>query len=316
LLILIFVPAPALGRITVKAADAGLVRYVEEIYYANRARLQAITGQTLASFTVEVAADSVRMQQRLSQFHAPHWAGGLALPGAGLILLTPPRLLQGSQSFETLFLHELTHLYVAQALGGKDCPWWLQEGIAMLAAGENSLRHAAGMGQAVWQNKLYPWSAMSRRGFFPDSRNASLAYAQAYYMSAFLEEKKPGSLAAVIAGLSQGLDLNRALYQTLGLNLRQSEAAFEEAMKKRFSWLAVSIFSSLWVLVAVLAAVGLVLRRKSQLRRMRDMASRENLAYFSSSPVSSGRRRANPLAEAGLRPEKNHFPPGPDQRTQ
>jgi hypothetical protein len=309
LLILFLVPAPASGQITVKAKDAGLINYVEEIYYANRTRLQAITGQPLAPFTVEVAADKVQMQKRLSQFHAPHWAGGLALPAARLILLTPPRLLNGSQSFESLFLHELTHLYVAQALGGKDCPWWLQEGIAMLAAGENSLRHAASMGQAVWRDKLYPWPEISRRGFFPDSENPSLAYAQAYYMSAFLEEKKPGSLAAVIAGLGQGLDINRALYQTLGLSLKQSEAAFKETVKKRFSWLAVSMVSSLWALVALLAAAGLVLRRKSQLRRMRAMASQENLPYFSSSLTSVRQRRINPLAEAGLRPGRNSSPP-------
>jgi hypothetical protein len=72
-------------------------------------------------------------------------------------------------------------------------------------------------------------------------------------------------------------------------------------MKKRFSWLAAGISGILWILTALLAAVGLVLRRKSQLRRMRGMASGESLTVCAfSGQAGVRRRRANPLAEAGL----------------
>ena len=261
----------------IKAENPNLRDLLQTVFTDNRARLQSLTGQELPNVTIEVARSRAHMQQRLTELNAPLWAAGLAIPSQNLVLLTAPRLLNGSQSIESLLLHELTHLYVAKALRGTRAPWWLHEGVAMLAAHENSFSHAAAFARAVFTDKLLAWPTISRPNFFPSQEQVNLAYAQAFYMTSFLEEQRPGIIAAILKDLPQGWNINRSLYELSGRTLSQWEEDFLAAMKTRFAWMAMGSVGSLWLIISLLAAVGLVWRRRHIRQQMTRMTSAYSL---------------------------------------
>ena len=254
--------------VDVNTSNDKLSAHVTRLFKDNQAYLQQLTGQILDAITIEVPEDQAAMQKRLQQLGAPAWAAGLAVPQQSLVLLKAPRLLRGGQTFESLLLHEAAHLYVHQALSGTHAPWWLREGIAMLAAREDSWGREYVMGRAVFANRLLPISVMDE-SFFPEAGQVELAYAEAYYLAWFLESQAPGSLAAIIAGLAQGYDLNRSMYLATGKSFSQWNNEFMEAMDSRFSWMALGAGGSFWVLVSVMAAVVLVWRRRRMVKQMR-----------------------------------------------
>ncbi len=269
----------------VEAPSPELRVHLEDIFRKNQPRLEELTGQVLPAVTIEAPASGGAMSARLQQLGAPAWAAGVALPAYHLILIKPPHLLYGGQDMESLLVHEAAHLYISQALAGAKAPWWLSEGLAMLAAKESSLGRQYTMGKAVFNNGLLPLSLMDDN-FFPSSLQVELAYAEAYYMAQFLEEQAPGALPKIISGLGRGYDVNRCLFEATGKTLSQWEHNFAGAMQSRFYWLAFGAGGGLWVFIALLAALALVWRRRRIVRQMRQMGQTKAVILLVRSPFA------------------------------
>lgn len=256
--------------ITVKASNPKLARHMEDLFKTHQSRLEYIFGSQLPHITIEVAADKDAMSARLRQLNAPLWAAGVAVPSYNLVLLKPPHLLNGDENIESLLLHEAAHLYLNQALGGARAPWWLSEGSAMQAARESSLGRQLAMGRAAVMGSLLPPSAMDEN-YFPPAGQVDLAYAEAYYLALYLEEKAPNSLSAIISGLSKGYDINRSVYEATGKSFGLWEHDFIKDMESRFSWVALGAGGGLWAVLSVLAAIALVWRRRKIVAQMQQM---------------------------------------------
>lgn len=267
------------ASLDIKAAHPDLRAHVEQIFQENHERLQQLSGVDPPLIIIEIPPDLSAYQRRLSQIGAPRWAAGVAF--ANQVILRSPRFSGSSQNFVQVLLHELTHVYMNQALNGYPPPWWLQEGLAMLVARQNPGPLA--MASALFNHSLLPWASMGA-GFFPQTSQVDLAYAQAFYITAFLDNH--GLLQAVIAGLGQGLDLNHSLHAASQQPLTYWEKLFEEEMSTRFSWLALGTGSAFWAFIGLAAAVIVIWRRRRMLRQMRAMDE----------PALTGRLSVRPIA--------------------
>jgi hypothetical protein len=298
----------------VTAPDLALAREVERVVAEAAPRLEALTGARLGRVTIRVAGSEGVYRQWMESRGAPLWSAGVAIPGEDLILLRSPKQLGRPGDFPFLVIHELTHLYLRQALGGRSPPLWLEEGIAMYAAGAGGVGLASAMTRAVLSQGLAPLESLSRR-FPAGGGQAGLAYAQSYYLiSHLLNTYGEEAPARILDHLAQGRELTTALKLVTGKSLAGIEEEFREAMTSRFSWLALLLAGgTIWALVAVLAGVGLVWRRRRQRQRL---ATLDGPRRGPGEAPAEGRRRWPPppvrgdvLGQAGLgsgrkRPEK------------
>lgn len=287
--------SPALPPLTVQAATPQLEAYVRQIVGETAPRLAAWIGASPPRLKIVVAASEEDFKARVAELDGPHWAAGLAVPRQGLILLRSPRQLIEPGQFRPLLAHELTHLYLAAALRQREHPLWLEEGLAMYASGEGGWERAAVMAKGVLQGRLLPLAELEE-SFPQDSDQASLAYAQSYYLISFLlNHHGPEVFPKIIASLAQGKAMTTALREATGQGLYALEQDFKAEMTSRFSWLTVATAGgTLWVLISLAAAFGLVARRRAQKARMAAMADGED--------------------SGGVHQMRRRWPPGPRPR--
>lgn len=278
LMLLALLAAPSLASesslpgLAVVAPSLELSQHVRDIFRQAAPRLAGLTGGHPGRIKVEVAQDREAFNRRAKELGGPEWAAGLAIPRQGLILLRSPKQLTQPGEFRPLFIHELTHLYLARQLKGRSAPLWLEEGLAMYAAGEGGLALASVMTRGILADRIKPLADLENR-FPKEADEAGLAYAQSYYMvSHLINTYGPEVLPRLLRELARERALTSALHKVTGQSLAQVEANFQETMTSRFSWLALLFAgSTLWALVGVVAAVGLVWRRRRHQQRLKEL---------------------------------------------
>jgi len=295
---------PGLPGLSVRASSLELAQHVRDVFHQVAPRLARLTGGQPSRIKVEVAQDREAFDRRVRQLGGPEWAAGLAAPGRDLILLRSPKQLTQPQDFRPLLIHELTHLYLARQLRGRPAPLWLEEGLAMYAAGEGGFALAGTMAGGVLSERLKPLSQLEAR-FPAGAEEAALAYAQSYYLVSYLiNAYGPETLPRLLRELALGREMTAALHKVTGRGLVQVEADFHEAMTSRFSWLALLFAGgTLWALVALGAGVALVWRRGRQKRRLRrlgdlELQGKEDIGPKRIWPPPP--RRGDVLEQAGL----------------
>ena len=266
--------APAAGEtiLSVVAANPKMAASVREIVIESSPDLRRLTGASLDRIKIIISKDLEDFETQAKALGGPRWAAALAVPQMGLILSRSPGQLTNPRDFRLLLIHELTHLHLAAALGRRRPPLWLEEGLCMYAAGEGGWGRAVDMARGVLGGEFIPFADLDKK--FPiKARSAGLAYAQSYYFIGYLLSKYgPETPALLIKALDQGMDVTTALHQVTGKGLVAVEGGFKAAMESRFSWLAVlTTAGALWGVLAVFMGVGLVVRRRRQLKRRREM---------------------------------------------
>lgn len=265
-------PPLQIPPLIIQAATPALEAHLRQIVGETAPRLAAWTGASPQRLNIVVAASEEDFKDRVAQLDGPRWAAGLAVPSQGLILLRSPRQLIEPEQFRLLLAHELTHLYLAAALRHRQHPLWLEEGLAMYASGEGGWERAAVMAKGVLGGHLLSFADLEE-SFPQDANQAALAYAQSYYFISYLLNRQgPEVLPKIIGGLARGKALTAALHEASGQGLYALERDFRDEMNTRFSWLTLATAGGgVWVLISMVAAVSLVVRRRAHKARMAAM---------------------------------------------
>lgn len=197
-------------------------------------------------------------------WHLPHWAAGAADPATRRVVVAVTASRQ-RQDRERVLLHELAHLGVREAAGGRSLPRWLDEGAARVLAGEHAASDLEVLARARVADDLLPLAALA--GSFPSDRTkAALAYAQAGRAISLLEGERTGTLAAVLHAIAQGAEVDEALARVAGRRVWQLDLDVERSIPRWRAWAVVGRDLDLAFALAALVTAWAGMRARRQLR--------------------------------------------------
>lgn len=239
----------------------------------------------------------------------PPYASGVAYPARGLVLLT----LTAPESWdrpdlERVLVHELAHVVLFRAAGGRAVPRWLTEGVAIHQAGEASLERVRVLGAAAVAGRVIPLEQLSA-GFPSRPHQVNLAYAESADFVRWLLDREDGAerFGRLMASLRAGDPFERAVRRAYAMTLPSLELGWRESLSERFQALPLLIGSGgLWTLVSLLLIVAYLRRRRQRKKTLAKWEADEQLAARTAQVLlaqSPARATAGPSPTA---PEDDH----------
>lgn len=194
--------------------------------------------------------------------NVPSWVSGYAVPAQSAIVLFPSRVPSYPDgTMEALLRHELTHLLVARAAGGRPVPRWFNEGLAAVAAREWGIEDRARFALAILGHG--PESARELDRAF-DSPSVSRAYAlSAAFVRSLLARFGPHTAAAILHLLAADVPFDDAFRRVTHESLPEAEWQFFGREALWSTWVPfLTSTTALWMGVTLLALYAIKRRRE------------------------------------------------------
>jgi len=145
---------------------------------------------------------------------SPDWAAGLY---DGKIRLPAGGLTNVNSSVKSLLYHEYMHAVVHE-LAGNHVPFWLNEGLAVIAGSEHQRPEMEILEQARNDGTLFRWSELETPARQFDTDRVGLAYIQSYdFTRILIEEYGWFQMRELLLALGKGASISEAIDQTLGI---------------------------------------------------------------------------------------------------
>jgi hypothetical protein len=215
------VDEPTLGHTALRVAKDGL------------ARMASLLSEPLSEpirIYVYPTAEELRSALRLA---GQDWVGGQADPEWGVILVSSNGSPTSVLELQSTIPHELAHLVVYEAAGGKhnQVPVWLHEGLAVRNEPRPDPTFGVALEEALADEALLPLESLC--GAFPtDEVGAVQAYAQSASVVRYLQNQFGNQqLKELLAAYGDGADCNGGVQRVLGLSLDELEAAWLEDVR-------------------------------------------------------------------------------------
>jgi hypothetical protein len=227
---------------------------------AARTELTEWMGQSVLSEVRVVVARTPGEMEELRPPNAPYpsYAAGVAYPEIGLILLTVKPVHPNSrQELGEVFRHELAHVALEDAVGGRPIPRWFNEGFAVMASGESSFVRLQTLWTATVADNLLSLGQLERT--FPANENdADVAYAEAADVVRFLVRREERHrFRGLISRLRDGETMDAALLNSYGEETAALESEWRDEVAKRYTfWPVLFSGSVIWAGTLGLFAVG------------------------------------------------------------
>lgn len=207
----------------------------------------------------------------------PSWIAGFADGPIGTVVLFPSRSLRyPHDSLEDVLRHEVAHILIVRAAGGRAVPRWFNEGLAMAAEREWQF-------DDHWQ---LAWALVSAdpvrmdevNGLFQaGSSGAGRAYVLASaFVRHIMETYGTAVPARILATMANGLSFEAAFEQATGRSLVVAEGSFHAGLT---SWTRrLPVLTSpfvLWMIVTLLALAAIYVGRRRRAARRRKWAEED-----------------------------------------
>ena len=204
----------------------------------------------------------------------PEWAAGVAYGDRHLIVLS----LATSHYFNLneIARHEISHVAVRRAAGTR-IPRWLDEGLAILHAGEHVQSRILKADGAALTGTLLPFKELTR-GFPRAGSRAELAYAQSYRFVHWLMNSQGLSqrLPLLLDAVRSGRPFNDAFADVMDEPLPFVEARWITHLETSATWLAFLMDPEwLWGFAGLLFLLAYGIRRRKISREIAAMDSDE-----------------------------------------
>ena len=291
-------PSSVRDRATSLAADA------EEF----RTRIAGDLGQPVLDHAlVRIARDPEQMKGLAPEgAPVPVYASGVAWPALHLAILS----LQAPRTWEATDLpelsrHELMHLALSDAVGGRHVPRWFDEGLAVHESGEAWTARLQTLWQATLAKSLVPFDDLDR-GFPAEGSEAGIAYAESADVVRFLmRDDDRARFGSLVQRVRAGTAFDRALGDAYDTDLRKLEYEWRLDVSHRFGLLpAVTGGTALWGLISVLAVVAFVKRRRRAKLKLEQWAREE--AEMDAAEAAARERMER---EKGIPGDEDEVPP-------
>jgi MYXO-CTERM domain-containing protein len=198
------------------------------------------------------------------------WVAGYAISNAGLIVLFPARSPgYPHDTLEDVLRHEVAHVLIARAAGGRPVPRWFHEGLAVAVEPPWDL---ADRSRLVWELVAGPRLTLREIDALFDA--GATAQSRAYSLAAavvrdFIRAHGPAAPAGVLRFVREGDAFSDAVARVAGRPLGAVEDDFWDRQRVWTIWVPfVTSGDVLWLLVIGVAALA-VWRRRRQSREIR-----------------------------------------------
>jgi hypothetical protein len=279
-LLLLALILPGFVAVTVAAAAPPPVLVVEgpeslrgpvaEIEGVSPERLQSVAelvGLDERDVLVPVAVRDERSEEARSK---PGWVAGYAssrlVDGEveGRVVVFPSRGRSWpDRSLEGLVLHELSHILLARASGGRPVPRWFNEGTAMAAAEAFHVEGQTRFALERLRSGAVPLSQVDAWFTRGNDSQVRRAYAVAGEFVYELRRRDGASVVAdILDRVAAGDDFERAFRRVTGRSLAQTEAEFWErngGWRRFLPFLTSAV--AVWMLASLLVLPALARRR-------------------------------------------------------
>jgi hypothetical protein len=262
-----------------------------------RARLSSDLGQPVLSHVLVRVARGPQQMNELAPEGAPPppYAAGVAYPPLHLILLSlvAPETWEAPDLAEVL-RHELTHLALDEAVEDRHVPRWFNEGFAIHESGELALKRLGVLWDATVSHRLLPLADLDR-GFPADGAEVGIAYAESADVVRFLmRDDDRARFGSLVQRVKAGTPFERALGDAYSTDLRKLEFEWREEASHRFGLVPMLTGGgALWTLVAALAAVAWIKRRRRAKAKLAQWA-REEAEMDAAMAAARGAQRKEP----------------------
>lgn len=224
----------------------------------------------------------------------PPYAVGVAYPATGLVLLT----LAAPETWERpaipqVLTHELSHVALHRAVGGRPVPRWLSEGLAIHQARERSFERMQTLWEATVRGTLIPLDELSR-SFPSQPHRVSVAYAQSADFVEWLRRRGGDDrrFAELVSRIGRDQPFESAVSLTWSAGIGQLEHEWRTGLGERFGTLPLLLGTgTVWVLIGVLVVIAWARRRRE---------NRRTLGRWQSEEDAEDRARAAAIASASI----------------
>lgn len=229
-----------------------------------RTELTEWLGQPVLSEVRVAVARTPGEMTTLAPHNAPYpdYAAGVAYGEIGLVLLTiKPVHPNSHHELSEVFRHELAHIALEDAVGGRAVPRWFNEGFAVMASGETSFVRWQTLMTATVSDNLLTLPQMERT-FPSDENEANIAYAQASDVVRFLvRREEQHRFRGLISRLRDGESMDSAMLNSYGEETATLEAEWREDVARRYTFWPV-MFSGSFIWMGTLGLFVLGWRKK------------------------------------------------------
>ena len=194
----------------------------------------------------------------------PPWISGFAVGESSLIVLFPARSPgYPDQTLEDVLRHELAHVLIWRAAGGRMVPRWFDEGVAMDVER-----------QRRWQDQTQLFYQLVTGGetdlqrldrLFAGGQNDEIrAYALAgAFVHDLLRLHGPETVKDILMRVHSGTEFDTAFAAVTGSSPSHAEADFWHSQRIWTSWIPIiSANTTLWLGVTLLALLAIYMRRR------------------------------------------------------
>lgn len=272
-----------------------LVREAEEF----RARLSEDLGQpVLEHVTVRIVRSPEQMAALAPEgAPPPAYAAGVAYPPLHFAMLA----LQAPVTWEApdlgeLMRHELAHVALSDAVGGRHVPRWFNEGLAIRQSGELPWARLKTLWDASLGKRLIPLRDLDA-GFPTDSYEVNVAYAEAAdFVSFLMRDADRARFGSLVQRVGAGTPFDRALEDAYGTDVRKLEFQWREEVGRRFGIVPMLTGGGLvWTAIVGLAFAAWLKRRRRAKAKLEQWAREE--AELDAAISATARAGATPPEE-------------------
>jgi hypothetical protein len=197
----------------------------------------------------------------------PDWGAAVAIPSRGRIVIKSPDNFVNQRSLAELVAHEYSHLALADRLGIREAPRWLDEGMAMYVAAEWGWSENVAMSKAAVFRQFIKLSDIDQVNRF-NAGKAEIAYSQSYLaVKYFVDQYGLNALTIFLDNIAAGRPMDTCLMRSTGSVEAEFEKEFHDYLTQRYnmtSFLMDTIW--LWIFLAFVVVIGgfLKYRRRRQ----------------------------------------------------
>jgi hypothetical protein len=254
--------------------DAKVADRVSEIATEVIPRLSLELGlRDIRSIRVLLISDMEEFKSE-HRIRLPDWGVAFALMDNQVMLVDVKRATSAMNKLERVIPHELSHLLVAQRIGGVAMPAWFTEGLAMWQAREWSLVENWRLMEAVWGRRA-PGLNRIYTSLPAEESRARDAYRVAYMGFTERFDDRMDLLPVFLAELVRAGDFGQAFENFWGESEIDYYNRFALTLENRYrSRLLIFQTGPLFTLLAVVfvfVVVRLYIRNRVKLRKMEDL---------------------------------------------